>query len=93
MPKKNVIKKSVKKKDNNLDVHLRVDNIEKLIKEGKKKRKSCHCGGGGCWVFGSALAMILSYVQNSSIFWAILHGIISWFYVIYRIFVDYHVFG
>lgn len=32
---------------------------------------------------GSALAMILSYNANESILWAILHGIFSWFYVIY----------
>jgi hypothetical protein len=35
--------------------------------------------------FGSALAMILSYDKNHSILWAIIHGILSWFYVIYRI--------
>lgn len=34
--------------------------------------------------FGSALAMILSFQLNRSILWAILHGICSWFYVIYR---------
>ena len=32
---------------------------------------------------GSALAMILSYSINKSILWAIIHGIFSWFYVIY----------
>lgn len=32
---------------------------------------------------GGALAMILSYSINKSILWAILHGIFSWFYVIY----------
>ncbi|MBU0457221.1 MAG: hypothetical protein ABH824_02815 [Nanoarchaeota archaeon] len=32
---------------------------------------------------GSALAMILSYVEHKSILWAILHGILSWLYVIY----------
>ena len=35
--------------------------------------------------FGSALAMILSYARNESILWAIVHGIFSWIYVIYRI--------
>ena len=35
---------------------------------------------------GSALAMILSFQFNHSIPWAILHGILSWFYVIYRAF-------
>ena len=32
---------------------------------------------------GSALSMILSHGLNESILWAILHGICSWFYVIY----------
>jgi hypothetical protein len=34
--------------------------------------------------FGSALAMILSFQLNHSILWAILHGVCSWFYVLYR---------
>jgi hypothetical protein len=33
--------------------------------------------------FGSALAIAISYVQNESILWAILHGIFSWLFVIY----------
>ena len=33
--------------------------------------------------FGSALAMVISWSQHQSILWAILHGILSWFYVIY----------
>jgi hypothetical protein len=33
--------------------------------------------------FGSALAMIISYSNWHSIGWAILHGILSWIYVIY----------
>ncbi|WP_314062244.1 hypothetical protein [uncultured Vagococcus sp.] len=33
--------------------------------------------------FGCALAMILSYTAWHSIPWAIFHGILSWFYVIY----------
>jgi len=33
---------------------------------------------------GSALAMILSFQVNHSILWAIIHGVCSWFYVIYR---------
>lgn len=33
--------------------------------------------------FGSALAMVVSFNVNHSIFWAILHGICSWFYVLY----------
>ena len=33
--------------------------------------------------FGSALAIAISWSINKSILWAILHGIFSWFYVIY----------
>jgi hypothetical protein len=35
--------------------------------------------------FGSALAMVISFTQNHSVLWAILHGIFSWFYVIYYV--------
>jgi len=33
--------------------------------------------------FGTALAIAISYTHNQSILWAIIHGIFSWFYVIY----------
>ena len=32
---------------------------------------------------GAALAMICSFSINKSIFWAIVHGLLSWLYVIY----------
>ena len=34
--------------------------------------------------FGSALAMILSFQLNHSILWAMVHGVCSWFYVLFR---------
>ena len=33
--------------------------------------------------FGSALAITISWSTNHSILWAILHGFLSWLYVIY----------
>ncbi|MEK6612307.1 MAG: hypothetical protein AABZ29_05965 [Gemmatimonadota bacterium] len=33
--------------------------------------------------FGSALAITISWSTNHSILWAILHGVLSWIYVIY----------
>ena len=33
--------------------------------------------------FGVALAIAISWSVNKSILWAIIHGILSWFYVIY----------
>lgn len=35
--------------------------------------------------FGSALAIVISYVHWHSILWAIIHGVFGWFYVIYYI--------
>ena len=35
--------------------------------------------------FGSALAMVLSFSINKSVLWAIIHGLFSWFYVIYYV--------
>ena len=34
--------------------------------------------------FGSALAIAISWSQHQSILWAILHGILSWIYVLYH---------
>ena len=33
--------------------------------------------------FGSALAMVISYTTWHSVGWAIVHGLMSWVYVIY----------
>lgn len=35
--------------------------------------------------FGSALAMVISYVNWHSVGWAIFHGLLSWIYVLYYI--------
>jgi hypothetical protein len=35
--------------------------------------------------FGSALAMAISFNINQSVFWALIHGLFSWFYVIWYI--------
>ena len=33
--------------------------------------------------FGSAMAIAISWSVNKSLLWAIFHGVLSWFYVIY----------
>ena len=45
----------------------------------KKGRGVARAGIG----FGSALAIVISWSANKSILWAMLHGVLSWFYVIY----------
>ena len=32
---------------------------------------------------GSTLAMVISWSVNKSILWAVVHGVLSWVYVIY----------
>ena len=32
---------------------------------------------------GVALAIVISWSKNASILWAIVHGVLSWIYVIY----------
>ena len=32
---------------------------------------------------GTLIAVLISWSANHSVFWAIIHGIFSWFYVIY----------
>lgn len=36
--------------------------------------------------FGAALAIAISWSVNKSILWAVIHGVFSWFYVIYYAF-------
>ena len=43
-------------------------------------KKEAVRGGIG---LGSALAVVISWSQHQSILWAIIHGVLSWFYVIY----------
>ena len=33
--------------------------------------------------FGTALAIVISWSANHSILWAVIHGLLSWVYVIY----------
>lgn len=35
--------------------------------------------------FGTALAIAISWSVNNSVLWAILHGLLSWFYVIWHV--------
>jgi hypothetical protein len=35
---------------------------------------------------GSAIAVAVSWSLHKSILWAIIHGVLSWFYVIYYLF-------
>jgi uncharacterized membrane protein len=59
---------------------------------------SCFGGpdGGGGYVYpvyvpgiglGTIIAVVISWSRNKSVLWAIIHGILGWFYVIYAVIV------
>jgi hypothetical protein len=52
------------------------------MEEKSRKHKIGETAKSGI-TFGSALAMVISYVNWHSIGWAIIHGLFSWVYVIY----------
>lgn len=61
-------------------------SVEELIYEKSKPGNvSISSASKGGISFGCALAMIISYTHWHSIGWAILHGLLSWIYVIYYI--------
>ena len=33
--------------------------------------------------FGSVLAVVISWTANKSLLWAVIHGVLSWVYVVY----------
>lgn len=59
----------------------RYSNRSNRLEVGMKKVK-IKVGSSGI-MMGSALAMIISWSVNHSILWAMLHGVCSWFYVVY----------
>ena len=51
--------------------HRQMEIVEKSVKTGVS--------------FGTALAMVISYTNWHSVGWAILHGLMSWVYVVYYV--------
>ena len=37
---------------------------------------------------GMALAVVISWSMYNSVLWAILHGVLNWFYVLYYVFTN-----
>ena len=54
------------------------------MSEGKRKPGCGCCGGGIFGSVGAVLAALLSWKVNHAILWALVHGCLSWFYVIYH---------
>lgn len=43
-------------------------------------------GSGATYGIGTILAIVISWTMHKAIGWAIVHGILSWIYVIYYLF-------
>ena len=61
------------------------DEIEELRDriENLERGSAGRAGGIGVYGFGCALAISVSWSQHHSVIWAVLHGVLGWFYVGY----------
>ena len=59
------------------------ENKSNEIKAKEKKSDISLSGSDTGYLFGCALAIVLSYSSWYSLKWAIIHGLLSWVYVIY----------
>lgn len=75
-------------RDNHLrsgdDIKLLLYRMHQWNEERKNEYKHKHTIKTGI-TFGSALAMVISYVHWQSVGWAVLHGLMSWGYVVYYV--------
>lgn len=62
------------------DLSWRVEQLESLVEDSGSSRRD---GIGLIYALGMAIAVTLSWARNASILWCILHGLLSWVYVIY----------
>lgn len=47
------------------------------------KRRNVKVGVGSTLGFGAVLAMIMSWTANKAVLWALVHGLLSWAYVVW----------
>lgn len=55
------------------ETEIKADGSKKVVRRSVEKGIS----------FGSALAMVISFVTWKSVGWAIIHGLFGWVYVVY----------
>ena len=61
----------------------KIQELEHKVQEAEQKHTAKSSSVNVGVSFGSALAMVISYVTWKSVGWAILHGVFGWGYVIY----------
>jgi len=60
-----------------------IEELEERIRAIESHGKDTVSAG---YVLGMTIAVVLSWSRNASILWCILHGLLSWIYVIYYAF-------
>jgi hypothetical protein len=67
------------------------DDVDSKMEDFESRLENLESGGGGYgaasagYSLGATLAMILSWQSNHVVIWALLHGLLSWVYVIYHL--------
>jgi tetrahydromethanopterin S-methyltransferase subunit G len=61
----------------------RLDEIEQRVDELESESSGASTGLSLGYALGMAIAVVVSWSRNASILWCILHGLLSWAYVIY----------
>jgi hypothetical protein len=65
------------------DLESRVSDLENAVeKNGSGSGAGC---GAAFYSLGATLAVVISWEANHTVLWAVLHGFLSWFYVIYEL--------
>ena len=71
------------------ELEQRVEELERRIGELEENRRKLEESRqslrnyDATYLLGTIIAIVLSWTRNASILWCILHGILSWIYVIY----------
>jgi hypothetical protein len=68
----------------NEEVQERIEEMEERTRRLEDKfNHLSHFAATAFYALGTSIAVVLSWSRNASILWCILHGILSWIYVIY----------
>jgi hypothetical protein len=59
------------------------ERVEALESSAEQSGSTSRDGIGLGYALGMAIAVTLSWSRNASILWCILHGLLSWGYVVY----------
>ncbi len=71
------------------DLESRVSDLEDAVEKNGSGSGVASASGGGCgaafYSLGATLSVVISWEANHAVLWAVLHGFLSWFYVIYAV--------